>query len=134
MSRLPVQMPGRWPGRWRRRFRRQPRFFRPMMYPASWVRRFADGGDQALKAIDLFTGLVDSRFRARLAKVGTQHIEIAPFIGLLDMLGKQVSIATSEMSFWRSPGCPARGHFLIRHIHINAPRLHIQADSIAGAQ
>src|SRR5690349_13821007 len=71
-------------------------------------------------------GLVD-----RLAEAGLEEVEVAAFIGLLDMFREHPAIAALEAALGRLPFGSALGKLGLAHVETDGARGDIERDSVA---
>src|SRR6195952_2987010 len=76
---------------------------------------------------------VDHRFGDRRAEFGAQEIEVAAFVGLLDVLGEHPAIAAFETCRGRCPFRAPAGQFRVGYLHADAAGVDVDADDVAGA-
>src|SRR5258708_2792748 len=79
------------------------------------------------------TALINRWFADRLAESGFQEIEIAAFIGLLDVAREHPAIAALEAAFGLLPFGAAFCEFGLGHIEIDGARGDVEGDAVAVA-
>src|SRR5437660_5433642 len=77
--------------------------------------------------------LVDRRLVDRLAKSGLQKIEVAAFIGLLDVAGEHPAIAALVTRLRRLPCGAALCELSLRHIEVDGAGVDVERDLVAGS-
>src|SRR5712671_6931296 len=91
------------------------RYARPQM------RNCASGNDE----------LINRRLTDRRSKTGLKEIEIATFIGLLDVPGEHPAIAALKTALRRLPFGAAFGQFRLRHIEVDGAGVDVERDAVA---
>src|SRR5882672_1579412 len=79
------------------------------------------------------TALINRRLVDRLAESRLQEIEIAAFIGLLDVAREHPAIAALEAAFGLLPFGAAFCEFRLGHIEIDGARGDVEGDAVAVA-
>src|SRR5690348_14357564 len=92
-----------------------------------------DSGLAAARRPGMTGELINHRLSDGRAETGFEEIEIAAFIGLLDVAGEHPAIAALEAAFGRLPCRAAAGEFVLRHIEADAARRDVERDAIAAA-
>src|SRR5437588_298329 len=77
--------------------------------------------------------LIDRRFGHGRAEARFQEIEVATFVGLLDVLGEHPAVAAFIARLGFLPGGAALGQLLVRDVHVDGALIDIERDHVAGA-